>query len=186
MIVQESSNWHKLIHWRSKELHVPAITVLSFQVFPLNRGKLKPQGEKRRRQKTAQMARYGHKPKSPAISTHERCDDTRETSYVLYTIVRLVEMPRQIDIQYSTWQLASGLSNSLELHCAARPLQKSTRTVYAISRFKVLFRNVHCGIDPGFCRWFYAFDPRSQASDPRSHPFDPWSHIPRYDSVIIF
>ena len=127
-----------------------------------------------------------YSPLPPPPPTHERCDDTRETSYVLYTIVRLVEMPRLIDIQYSTWQLASGLSSSLELHCAARPLQKSTCTVYAISRFKVLFRNVHCGIDPRFCRWFYAFDPPSQASDPRSHPFDPWSHIPRYDSVIIF
>ena len=36
----------------------------------------KPQGEKRRRQETAQMARYGRKPKSLAISTHERCDET--------------------------------------------------------------------------------------------------------------
>lgn len=31
-----------------KELHVPAITVLSFQVFPLNRGKLKPQGKEKK------------------------------------------------------------------------------------------------------------------------------------------
>ena len=186
MIVQQSSNWHKLIHWRSKGTSRTGDHCSFVSSFPLEQRQIKATRRKRRRQKTAQMARYGHKPKSPAISTHERCDDTRETSYVLYTIVRLVEMPRLIDIQYSTWQLASGLSSSLELHCAARPLQKSTCTVYAISRFKVLFRNVHCGIDPGFCRWFYAFDPRSQASDPRSHPFDPWSHIPRYDSVIIF
>ena len=188
MIVQESSNWHKLIHWRSKGTSRTGDHCSFVSSFPLEQRQIKAT---RRKEKKAEDCTDGAiwaqtEITSDFNSWEMRWHQRNLKSYVLYTIVRLVEMPRQIDIQYSTWQLASGLSNSLELHCAARPLQKSTRTVYAISRFKVLFRNVHCGIDPGFCRWFYAFDPRSQASDPRSHPFDPWSHIPRYDSVIIF
>lgn len=138
--MQQSSNWHKLTHWRSKGTsrtgyHCPFVSFSKFSP--------------RSHSGNARMRKGVENRNHQQISPDERCDDTWETPYVSHNpkIGGYATLDR-----YLIFNKIVSFS-SLELHYAARPVQKSTYTIYVTSEFEVLFQHVQSGIDSGFCLW---------------------------------
>ena len=174
MIVQESSNWHKLIHWRSKGTSRTGDHCSFVSSFPLEQRQIKAT---RRKEKKAEDCTDGAKWAQTEITSDFNSWEMRWHQRNLICVIHNRKIGRNA---------ASDRYSIFNMTVSFRSFQFFGATLCSTATSKINLYRLCDGIDPGFCRWFYAFDPRSQGSDPRSHPFDPWSHMPRYDSVIIF